>query len=373
MSPQVVSLDWVAYSVTLAWSYEERSIGHAILHAPPGYVIVECKHGTPQYKRRYYLQTKEGDKIATLLLEPHSAIIDKRDMYVEIANPVLYQDGGPQRVHDLIAQVHEHSFRSLSRLDVACDFQPDQHQQEVIAGLEDMRYYVQGKREGAQFHDYHLPAAGGVISKRARCLSWGSKQSAMKWKLYNKTLELYQPDSRGNYWCTKPYIPETWRRHGMGHTNVWRLEASLTGASSFSWRDEKVGWPLVDSGDWEAWYWDMVKTRYTIRANQGHACRKNDAIVPFLDIPAQDTARLRERVGDGDQAHVDHAATLRACIRELERPEVAYSPQWRDLWLRTTAEVLDRGNLHGYFERVTGTTFDEWACTLGDPLLTTNN
>lgn len=369
MSPQVVSLDWLAFSVTLTYDYAERTFGHALLRQPDGYVLVECKHGTPQYKRRYYLQTEEGDKVATLLLEPHSAIIDHRDMYVEVANALLYRDGGPQHVLDLIGSIHEHSFRSLSRIDVACDFQPDTHQQDVIVGLEAMRYYAQGKREGAQFHDYHLPPAGGELCKVARCLSWGSKQSSLKWKLYNKTLELYTLDSQGHEWCSKPYIPARWAEAGMSHRGVWRLEASLTGASAFDWRGDRMGWPLITSGDWEAWYWDMVATRFVIRANQGHACRKNDTIVPLLDIPDTDHYRLRERQGETDQVSVDHAATLRTCIKELQRPEVAYSTQWRDLWLRTTAEVLDRGRLHGYFERVMGMGFDEWACTIGDSLI----
>lgn len=370
--PQVVSLDWLAFSVTLALTERERIVGHAILSCPTGYQLLECKHGTPQYKRRYILQTDGGDKVLTLLLEPHSAIIHPHDMYVEVANSILYTPRGAKPILELLAQIHQFSFHSLSRIDVACDFQPTADQMSVIRGLQDLSLYAQGKREGAQFHDYHRPADGGRVERVARCISWGSKQSSVKWKLYNKSLEITEIDTQGRAWCNKPYIPARWAEEGMTAQGVWRLEVSLTGASSFDWRGDKMGWQLIERDLWHYWYWDMVATRFTIRRNEGHQCRKNDTIVPLLDIPDVDHYRLRERVADSEQHTTEHAATLRACVKELERPEVAYSAQWRDLWLRTTAEVIERGHLEGYFLRTFGEPFEEWACRIGDPLMLAN-
>lgn len=367
--PQVVSLDWLAFSVTLALSATERALGHAELSTPSGYVLVDCKHGTPQYRRRLYLQTLNGDKVLTLLLEPHAKIIDSRDMYVEVANNLLYSPIQLGNIMSLLEQIHSFTFRSLSRIDVACDFQPSPEQDSVIQGLQNMSMYVQGKGEGSQFHSFKFPIDGGQVTRHSRQLSWGAKQSSVKWKLYNKTMELYQSDSAGHLWCSKPYIPLIWVQHGMSHLGVWRLECSLTGASSFEWRGEKMGWKLIETEDWARWYWDMVATRFTIRKNEGHACRKNDTIVPFLDIPNEDHYRLRERVGETEQVSVDHASTLRACIKELQRPEIAFSPAWRQMWLDTTYRVLNQGKLHRYFYHTMGTTFEEWAATIGDELL----
>lgn len=366
--PQVVNLDWLAFSVTLALTDTERALGRADLKTPHGYVLVDCKHGTPQYKRRLYLQTLDGDKVLTLLLEPHAKIIDSRDMYVEVANSLLYSSLQLDNIMSLIASIHPFSFRSLSRIDVACDFQPSPEQEAIINGLQNLDMYVQGKGEGSQFHSFKFPSDGGQVSRHSRQLSWGAKQSSVKWKLYNKTLELYQPDSNGNLWCSKPYIPLIWAQHGMSHLGVWRLECSLTGASSYEWRGEKMGWQLIDTQSWANWYWDMVATRFIIRKNEGHICRKNDTIVPFLDIPDVDHYRLRERVGDSEQVSVDHASTLRACIKELQRPEIAFSPAWRQMWLNTTYQVLNQGKLHRYFLHTMGVTFEEWAATIGDEL-----
>lgn len=367
--PQVISLDWVAYSVTLALSYTERATGHANLVAPPGYTLVECKHGTPQYKRRLLLLDPQGDKVATLLLEPHSSIINPQDMYVEVANSMLYRDGGAQTVRSLVQACHESAFRSLSRIDVACDFQPDTHQMAVINGLERLDMYAQGKRSGCQFHEYTLPPGGGKVRKAPIQLSWGSKASAMKWKLYNKTLEITTTDDHGRQWCSKPYIPARWAMHGMGASGVWRLEASLTGASSFEWRGEKVGWPMIETETWEAFFYDMMATRFIIRRNEGHACRKNDTIVDLLDDRGQDHQRLRERTGDAEKEAVEFASTLRMLVKELDRPECAYTPAMRSTLLTTIYDVLNHGHLHGYFLRTMGTTFEEWAAHVGDDMM----
>lgn len=367
--PQVVSLDWVSYSVTLALSYTERATGHANLTAPQGYNLVECSHGTPQYRRRVLLLDERGDKVATLLLEPHSSIINPQDMYVEIANSMLYQENGAQTVRDLVQSCHESSFRSLSRLDVACDFQPNDHQSAVIAALERNDMYVQGKRSGCQFHSYNLPSNGGKVQKAPIQLAWGSKTSSVKWKLYNKTLEITETDDRGRTWCAKPYIPARWAAAGMGSVGVWRLECSLTGASSYDWRGEKVGWPIIEGGTWEAFYYDMLDTRFTIRENQGHACRKNDRVVELIENRGDDHQRLREREGEREKEAPDFASTLRMMVKEIDRPEVAYTPAIRSIMLNGIYDLLNHAHLHGYFQRVTGMPFEEWAAHVGDELI----
>lgn len=367
--PQVVSLDWLAYSVTLALSYTERATGHATLTAPPGYTLVECKHGTPQYKRRVLLLDAQGDKVATLLLEPHSSIINPQDMYVEVANSHLYRVGGAQDVRAIVQECHESAFRSLSRIDVACDFQPDTHQRAVIDGLERTDFYVQGKRAGCQFHEYTLPSGGGKVTKAPIQLSWGSKASSVKWKLYNKSLEITECDDQGHTWCTKPYIPRRWAAAGMGSSGVWRLEMSLTGASSYDWHGDKVGWPLIEGERWTEFYYDLLASRFVIRENQGHACRKNDRVVQLIEDRGHDHERLREREGAGDKESVDFASTLRAMVKELERPEVAYTPTIRDTMLTATYDLLNHAHLHGYFLRTMGQTFEEWAAHVGDDLL----
>lgn len=362
---QIVSIDWVSFSVTLALSEMERIKGHAELHAPDGITLIECKTGTPQYKRRVLVQTDAGQKLLTLLLEPYAHIIDPASMFVEVANNMLYTLGGLQWLLPFIEQIHPYSWRSLSRYDVACDFNPTAHQQGVIEGLHQNTMYAQGKREGAMFYDYSRPIGGGRQTRHPRQLAWGSKNSSVKWKLYNKTLEVYEVDEQGRRWANKPYIVDTWRAGGLDPDKVWRLECSMVGASSYDWRGDKMGLQMLDRAIGEIWFWDMVATRFTIRANEGHTDRSNDTSIDLLTIPDTDHYRTRQRIGGGEVRHVDYAATLRACVKELDRPEIAYNPAMRSTWLRTTGEVIEQGRLQQYFFRTFGMAWEEYAATIG--------
>lgn len=363
--PLLINIDWLSFSVTLALDDIERLTGRARLIQPQGYVLVEATHGTPQYKRRVLVQTEDGDKVLTLLLQPYSKIMDSRDMFVEVANSRLYDGHNLGWVLDLLGCIHVFAFKSLSRYDVACDFNPTEDQRDIISALTTGGAYVSGKREGVSFHNYNIPTQGGRVTRVARQLSWGSKFSAVKWKLYNKTLEIMATDEQGRRWCAKPWIPTAWARAGMETREVWRLECSVVGASTFDWRGEKCGWQLADAETAESFYWSMLRSRFTIRANEGHACRKNDRELQLLPVPQGDTYRLRERIGETEQITRDHAATLRACIKELEREENAFSATHRAIWLDTTNRVIEAAHLHDYFLRTFGKTWEEYAAEVG--------
>lgn len=356
---QIVSCDWFSYSVLLALSDDERLAGHAALRCPAGYHILEYS-GTNLYKRRCMVYSEEGNKLLTLLLEPYSKILRSESMFVEVANACLYR--GFSWVLDFVGQIHSCSFQSLSRLDVCCDFNPSVQQWAVLDGLHNASMYVAGKREGSMFYDYVLPAAGGQQKRVARCLSWGSKSSNIKWKLYNKSLEIYELDARGRKWCNKPYIEGLWLANGLDCSQVWRLEVSVTSAAHYQWRDGKIGWEMHDPNNYIPFFWDVYAYRFVVRANQGHKCRKWDTVVPFLEIPDPAHALRVRPVEPRGSAHenVDQAATLRACMTQLERPEVICNRHMFDLWLGMADEIVRHSHLEGYFLRTYGLSFDEY-------------
>ena len=113
----------------------------------------------------------------------------------------------------------------------------------------------------------------------------------------------------------------------------------------------------------------MLATRFVIRQNQGHACRKNDRVVDLIENRGNDHQRLREREGNDTKEAPDHATTLRALIKELDRPEVAYTPAIRDTLLTATYNLLNYAHLHGYFLRVTGQPFGGGPRMSGDELM----
>ena len=354
--PIVTNIDWLSYSVNLIQTDAER-LGGVLFTPPHGYILKYFDGGTNLYKHRAILFSQEGDKVLTLLWQPHSNIINPNSMFVEVANRLLYCDM-LYKVPTLVDALHMNVFTSLSRLDLATDFNPTAEQYNIIARLNDGTAYAQGKREGAQFHDYQQ---GKNIERVPRQLSWGSKASNIKWKLYNKTKEITEIDPKGRTWCNKPYIKNMWLQNGIdANRDVWRLEVSIMSASTHQWRGEKLAWAITDPGEFTLLFYDLLATRFVIRANEGHDNKRYDHILDFLPIPTTEHYRLRRTDPQTEQHHTDHAATLRNLMKELDRPETQCNHTIANTLLHTLGSVISSAKLEAYFHRATGKTWDDW-------------
>ncbi|MCR3573748.1 hypothetical protein K0B56_22360, partial [Salmonella enterica subsp. enterica serovar Give] len=143
-----------------------------------------------------------GRKILTLLYDPKSSLIPKRICLCEVANVCLYDDSW-RDVCMLVQRMHAGSFNSLSRLDIACDF--DEIGDDVAKMFDEGLIYVQKKKEGCMFYD--TMEKDGYVIRKPRQISFGSKTSKVKWKLYNKSKEIKVSH--------KEYIEHMWREEGM--------------------------------------------------------------------------------------------------------------------------------------------------------------
>lgn len=351
---QITNCDWLSFSCCMPLTDEERRNG-LVLQQPDGYKLLEQKSGTNLFKRRALLFNDMGDKILTLLWEPYSNIIKSDNVFVEISNRLLYT--GYKHIPELLNKLHFNYFSSLSRLDLCTDFNPTKSQSAVIDMLQNGKAYIQGKREGSMFHDFKQ---GQYINRTPRQLSWGSPATLVKFKLYNKSLEIHSLDAKGRTWCNKPYIESMWRLNGLNPDNVWRLEVSIMSSSTQQWRGEKLDWTTAQPENYTPLFYDLVATRFVVRKNEGHTHKRYDTILPFLDIP--DTAHYRLRKADPkqEQKHTDHAATLRNLMKELDRPEVQCNKPIAASLLGSVQTLLDTAKLHGYFYRAIGKNFDEW-------------
>lgn len=336
---------------------EEEKANEPQLQQPQGYILKDFI-GTNIYKRRAILFNQNGEKLLTLLYMPHSRVINPASLFVEVANKYLYT--GFDWVLDLVRQVHENVFQSLSRFDIATDFNPNPYQISVIDQLQSGNYYVQGKREGAMFHNFKSGTAYKV-ERLPKQMSWGSMESSVKFKLYNKTKEITQVDPNGRSWCSKPYIVDCWRENGLLIDNdIWRLECSITSCSQHQWRGEKLDYGITDISEYTALFYDLVATRFVIRKNEGHQNKRYDRIQPFLIMPDRQPYRLRKVEPKGTQPHTDFAATLRNLLKELDRPEIQCNGTLSRTLLATTRTVIDNAKLGNYFIRATGKDFDTW-------------
>lgn len=355
---QLTNLDWLSYSVRLALSPVEIE-NEPIMSCPDGLSLVEYP-GTNMFKKRAILYDHNGDKIITLLWQPHSSIIDSRNMLVEVANPLLYST---KYLHlpELLQKIHCNTWVGLSRLDLATDFQPTPAQQQVIDMLQQGSIYVQGKREGTMWHSYNC--ADKYVTRHPHQIAWGNKASQIKWKLYNKSKEIYETTPTGRTWCNKPYIADYWSRNGFSEDrDTWRLEVSIMGSGQLQWHGRRLAWDIVSSAEtYTSLYYDLYETRMKMRLNQGHTNKRYDEVVEFLRTPDTTPERIRKAEPGEERTRVTYASTLRALVKELDRPEIMATPAIHQPILDTLGHIVHISGLGGYFAAMMGKGFEAWA------------
>lgn len=342
----IVNVDWLAFSVRLCETSTERDKHAFSFRSPEGYRLVEFT-GTNIYKRRIILYHESGRKVLTMLCEPHSRVIDRLAMLVEVANEYLYT--GFAQMLDLINEVHPCTFLCLSRFDVCCDFVATPERMQLIKQLSENQAYVQGKRDGVSFHAYTAEITG--IERVNRQQSWGSKNSNIKWKVYNKSLEIFDVGKNGERTCNKPYIADEWRRAGWDVLNVWRIEVSLSPAAKFQFNGKRLSWKIAINGfDVTDLFVSLYMTRFVVRLNQGHRDKTNDKRVHLLADLGQ-VQRVTQYVNPNpsELPIVEYAASLNAAMLQLSKNEVIINEKMRELWIDTAVKCVKIGHLERYF------------------------
>lgn len=342
----IINVDWLAFSVRLCETSTERDNHAFSFHSPTGYRLVEFA-GTNIYKRRIILYHESGRKVLTMLCEPHSRVIDRLAMLVEVANEYLYT--GFAQMLDLINEVHPCTFLCLSRFDICCDFVATPDRLQLIKQLSENQAYVQGKRDGVSFHAYTAEITG--IERVNRQQSWGSKNSNIKWKVYNKSLEIFEVGKNGERTCNKPYIADEWRRAGWDVLNVWRIEVSLSPAAKFQFYGKRLSWKIAINGfDVTDLFVSLYMTRFVVRLNQGHRDKSNDKRVHLLADLGQ-VQRVTQYVNPNpsELPIVEYAASLNAAMLQLSKYEVLINETMRELWIDTAVKCVKIGHLERYF------------------------
>lgn len=358
MAIQLTNCDWLSFSVLMTLTEEEKA-GQPVLTEPPGFILVE-QQGTNMYKRRAILYTSDGDKLLTLLWQPHSRIIKGNSLFVEVANPLLY-NGRYTSALDLLEQIHPYTWQSLSRLDIATDFQPTLSQSKVIDMLQAGSVYVQGKRDGTMWMQYNNAAK--YVTRTPHQLTWGNKQSQITWKLYNKSKEIFEHTPDGRTWCNKPYIAEAWRLAGMeANRDTWRVEVSIMSSGQLQWTGRRLSWDTVtDTDTLTRLFYDLYSTRMKMRLNEGHDNKRYDTVIDFLELPTTDpTSRIQKAAPASSPERVAYAPVIRSLVQQLERPEVQINEDVNQPLLASLIHICNTAGLRGYFARCVGMELDEW-------------
>lgn len=344
-----LSTDWMGVSLRLL-----DDVGAA----PKNHVWVKYDGGTNVWACRRVLFNRYGERVLTLLSQPKASLIDPAAALCEISNEWLYHGIGVKGALRLLQRSVPYEITGLSRLDLCCDFVPNEAQREVIEGLADGSMYISGKRSGSGFWSVNADEWMPNVwrgRKIPHCQSWGHKTSDVKWKLYYKSKEL--KDAAAGQGFDKPYIVDIWRECKMDVNNVWRLEVSVSHCNKLCYN----GLPVT----FDTWYEHTIalfkalfSARFVVKRSQGHADKSNDERVWFLPIQSDDIIRCK--VYEGEACRSARLTLLRHLVKAADSEEIRLDKFNRELTIEHVQKIVKYDRLERYFENMTGMSVDEW-------------
>ena len=347
-----INCDWLQYAVS-TYSPDPE------IMCPDGYRLEICQ-GNNIFRNRAMVFDPGGRKCLTLLWSPYSKVLDPQLMTVQVANEFLYE-GFIEKSFELVQEITPCTFCNIGRLDICCDFEITPEGLDFIKHLNSGHYYVERKREGSTF--WHETLENGFKHKQLHCLSWGSKTSEIKVKLYNKSREqglvggaaAADDDESKEPEPEKPWIVKEWVEAGMDTKIVWRLEFSLSGAGQLMWNDEHITLSDVNSWSWLARvFFDLYHTRFVCRVNQGRRTghKNNDKHVWLLILPT-DGERLKWKENETeDKVGKPTIELLRSLMRGLENTALMASKPLFCSYANTIIDIVEQSGLDTYFRNV---------------------
>lgn len=216
-----VNLDWVELHCEFDSMLFRSQYGSADGNDYTDFSVRLRPYGTRVYK--YVSEISyHGTPLCTICYHPLSdksegGIMNPLMCHVKLDNYWCYRDDWYEVLNHALRQFRINPKR-ISRLDLACDvqhFQCGLYAADLCKGLVTRKYY--------KIHQPSWSAHG----RDSRQLTWnslafGSKNSPVFTRFYNKSLELKQGKD-------KQYIREVWEREGFNpKRDVWRVEFALT-------------------------------------------------------------------------------------------------------------------------------------------------
>lgn len=359
-----INCDWLQYSVHL-WKTEPD------FNEVPGYRIEMCQ-GTNVFKHRAIVWDNQGRKVLTLCWTPYSSKLNPLLMTCQVGNEELYI-GGMQKSLELLKQITRCQFNSMGRLDFCCDFEANDLVLQRIKDMISNNIYVERKSEGSVF--WHQRNIDGHKHNEAHCISWGSKKSEIKVKLYNKSREI---GLLGGTDPEKPWIKAQWELVGLDVTKVWRLEFSMRTNGVMRWKDDQIRLEMLESPTWLAKvYFDLYHSRFVTRYNQGRKAatnkddrtRKNahknlDKRVYLIELPTEGE-KLHWGDSGGTRCESQPAVKyLRALINQVENQAVLSNTEILTTLCRSIEDTTYKLDLVDYFEHTFGKPVFDWTAEI---------
>lgn len=363
---KVISLDWLSFSYKLALSLEELT-QKSINWTPIDNYSYEFLPGTKVFEQRLIVRDLKGIKKATLLYMPKSNIIDPSLCLVELANSTLYSDEW-KSLFLSVQKMHAGNYNAPSRIDIACDF--DTIGQEVAELFNSEDIYVQRKKEGSAFYDFK--EIEGRVCRVIRQFSFGSKTSKLKWKFYNKSLELRESH--------KSYIKKYWQDNHLDQTkDIWRLEVSMVRCSSFEILDNYENnlislANLVNGESFLRVFPYLYCNNFVVRKNEGRANNKNNpnSTYNFLELSSDDYFFSVRSCACLSHPDTELFIAFNHLVSDFQKSCIKFNFNLAERTYTLIVNMLTTYNLHEYLFNTFHLTIEDLADMLNNPNLVFN-
>lgn len=200
-----------------------------------GMIVHEREYGTRVYREMFVIDGTDGQPLLEVRRNPASqglnGIHDMNETHIRLVNRTCYYDNAVTLFAEFLAQ-HDYSDVRISRVDLCLDFTEFDKGDNPQAFVR--RYF---RHKYAKINQGRISSHGedGWNGQEWNSLAWGAKNSPVSTKLYNKTMELYDPksDSYGKPWIRQAWmicgLVDDWQRCTVGgeKVDVWRVEFSV--------------------------------------------------------------------------------------------------------------------------------------------------
>lgn len=347
-----INCDWLQFSVLLFDDAPE-------FECPDG-IRLEIVQGNNVFQHRCLVFDNVGRKMMTLLWHPYSSRLNSRLMTVQISNEFLYMCS-IQRCFSLLQQIVPCVYNSMGRVDVCLDFEVDSTLLSTIYCLQDNTFYIQGKSEGSIFWHRVNSNVGGYMNE-PHCLSFGSKCSEIKLKIYNKSRELgllggrksavVDGDNADDNDGHKPYIVDEWKVAGFNVKKVWRMEFSINGANQLRVDNKAINLEDVSSSHWQLnLFLKFFHTRAVIRRNEGkrNGHKNLDEIISLLDLPTSDVKVKWYEGSPLPFANCEAISVIRSLMSKLDSSAIMANEQVFTSYADTVCSLVASNRLDNWF------------------------
>ena len=203
IADKAINLDWLeVYCI-------EDGTKNAAYYRALGWTVAIREYGTPIYKEMFTLMGSNGKPFLEIRRNPYSdkekgGILEHGACHIRLANRTCYLYNAVELLRTFLLK-YNYNFKGISRVDIACDqivFDSGITPEQLIA------MYMRGKILKSRNSNINVHGSELAYDRAWNSIKWGSENSAVSTKIYNKTLELKQKSD-------KLYIKDCWVKEGL--------------------------------------------------------------------------------------------------------------------------------------------------------------